>query len=254
MLPSSYTCKPKATRRQALPTGRFFVLLALLYWGNFRAGLAQPAWVDTLRYSLHQPPKFVFQVTSFNSFVSNDFANFTGFRMGLNYNHRLRFAMGLLTLDGNAVVSPVSIREGDFSYVTNGQLKTTFLTFSGEYIFYSKYPWQFTVLPFQAGIGGAHYEYNSRLDSNRRVSTPDELLFILQPELTGQFNIVRWFGLTANLGYRFTAYSSRELREDFSAPAFSAGVKIFLEEIYKSVFPNGIFRKKRPAPLEEWER
>ena len=59
-------------------------------------------------------PQILFQLTSFNSFVSSDFANFSGFRMGLNYNHRLRFGMGLLTLDGNAVVSAVSIREGIF--------------------------------------------------------------------------------------------------------------------------------------------
>jgi len=249
----SFRLKQK-TRRPLGSAGFFFCFLLLSLVASRKSLHAQPAWVDTLRYSLHQRPKFFFQLTSFNSFVSSDFANFSGFRMGLNYNHRLRFGMGLLTLDGNAVVSAVSIREGDISYITNGQLKTTFLTFSGEYIFYSKYPWQFSAIPFQAGIGGAHYEYNSRLDTNRRVSTPDEFLFILQPELTGQFNIVRWFGLTANAGYRFTAYSSRELREDFSAPAFSAGVKIFIDEIYKRLFPNGIFRKKRPTPVEEWER
>jgi hypothetical protein len=229
------------------------LLFLLLLGPGDRLG-AQPAWVDTLRYSLHQRPKFYFQLASFNSFVSSDFANFSGFRMGLNYNHRLRFGMGLLTLDGNAVVSAVTIEEGNIRYITNGQLRTTFLTFIGEYIFYTRYPWQFTVLPVQAGIGGAHYEYNSRLDTNRRVSTPDEFLFILQPEVTGQYNIVRWIGVTASVGYRFTAYSSRELREDFNAPAFSAGVKIFIDEIYKSLFPNGVFRKKRTAPMEEWER
>ncbi|HRS40090.1 MAG TPA: hypothetical protein P5292_13000, partial [Bacteroidia bacterium] len=138
----SFRLKQK-TRRPLGSAGFFFCFLLLSLVASQKSLHAQPAWVDTLRYSLHQRPKFFFQLTSFNSFVSSDFANFSGFRMGLNYNHRLRFGMGLLTLDGNAVVSAVSIREGDISYITNGQLKTTFLTFSGEYIFYSKYPWQF---------------------------------------------------------------------------------------------------------------
>jgi hypothetical protein len=195
---------------------------------------------DTLCQSLKHPPTFFFNLLSFNSFINDDFVNFYGFRMGLQYNRRVKFGFGLFQLSPNAVVSSINVMEDTTRYVTNGNLEARYFSLAAEYIFYNRYPWQVSILPVDFGIGGAHYSFNSRSGGGRRLETPDVALIFYQPGVTAQFSIVKWFGLAASAGYRFTLYSSKEVKEDFNAPGFSAGIKLFLDEVYNAVFPHGV--------------
>jgi hypothetical protein len=72
------------------------------------------------------------------------------------------------------------------------------------------------------------------------LETMDVPLVFYQPTVTAQYSLFSWFGLSAAVGYRTTLYSSGQVTEDWSSVAFSAGVKVFLDEAYREVFPHGI--------------
>jgi hypothetical protein len=93
-------------------------------------------------------------------------------------------------------------------------------------------------------VGTARYEYIRRSDKHR-VSTASETVIIFQPELVGQYSVFRWIGLGASFGYRKTLYSSKNIRENFNSPTFSIGLKLFMDEIFKMTFPNGLKGKKK---------
>lgn len=218
-------------------------LLMLCFSGEMRAeGFLNRdrAWMDTIHYSLHQRPKYFFNITSFKSFLGNRFVNFFGFRMGVNYNKRVKFGLGFYSLDPQAVVSEITVQEDGQSVQTNGKLNARFFSVTAEYIFYSDYPWQFSVFPLELGVGGAHYKYNSRLGDGRQLETPDVGIVFYQPAVTAQYSILKWLGVAVGGGYRTTLYSSREVKQDFDSFTLNAGIKLFLDEAYRAAFPDGI--------------
>jgi hypothetical protein len=58
--------------------------------------------------------------------------------------------------------------------------------------------------------------------------------------VTAQYYLFRWFGLGASVGYRMTLYASEQVKEDWSAIGFSAGIRVLMDELYHEVFPDGI--------------
>ena len=196
--------------------------------------------MDTVQYSLKQKPKIFFNLTTFNSTVSGEFVAFSGIRVGLNYNKRVKFGLGLYGLN-TQVVSSIRV-EGDSSYDTNAELKLAFFALSAEYVFFHRYPWQFSFVPFQIALGEGHYEYVKEPDKIRTETTKQSIV-LYEPSVMGQYSIFRWIGLGASVGYRFRLYSDKELKEDLSSPTFSFGLRLFVDELYKMAFPNGLCGK-----------
>jgi hypothetical protein len=218
-----------------------FVIGCLLLFFSPRVS-AQWQWRDSLNYSIRQKPKFYISVSTYFSFIDQDLARFTGFRMGLNYNKRLRFGIGYYGLSSQ-VVNSINVEDNNVPYTTNGELKYGFLCLSAEWIFYKDQPWQFSVLPLQFGFGSAHFEY-LRVPDKQLTSTEHASVFTYEPDFTAQYTIIKWIGLGASLGYRMTVVKPKGISENFNAPTFSIGVKLFVDEIYHSAFPDGIHLKK----------
>jgi hypothetical protein len=148
--------------------------------------------------------------------------------------------MGFFLMNPNDVTSSIIVHEDTVQFSTVGELQVRYLSLSGEYVFYRRQPWQFSIYPVDIGFGGAHYRYISQRGSHPRLETPDEPLLFYQPSVTAQYSLFSWVGLSAYLSYRTTLYSSQRVREDWSAIGFSAGVKVFLDEAYREIFPDGL--------------
>jgi hypothetical protein len=186
---------------------------------------------DTIVYSLHQKPKFFVTLASFGTFIDGDFANFNGIRTGLNFNQRVKFGLGYFALANRAVVSTIDINENGNSYQTNGELHIHFFSLSAEYLFSkNESPWQFTIIPFQLGIGKSGYDYISRALQSK-VSTSNELILMYQPEISAQYTIMKWLGIGLTTGYRFTLLRTEKLTEHLNAPTFAVDVRIFVDEL-----------------------
>jgi len=220
------------------------ILLLSLIFCSVLAGKSSNAQVlDTVSYSLKQKPKLFLNFVPFNSYISRDIANFSGIRVGLNYNKRIKFGVGYFALTNSSVVSPVVIEDDGPAYETSGELNFHFFSVTTEYIFYQQSPWQFSFIPLQLGLGRASYDYIRRSEF-RRVATKAETVFIIHPDFNAQYTVLDWLGFGASLGYRVSLNGSKNVREDFNSPTFSLTLKVFVDELYKMAFPNGIKSKK----------
>lgn len=188
--------------------------------------------LDTIVYSLKQKPKFFLNLNTFNSVVSNEMVNFFGFKTGVNYNKRVKFGVGYYVMTSKKVVSPISVSNDSVQYTTNGELRLNFFSFSAEYIYYISYPWQFSFTPFQFSLGEGHYNYITEPDKVH-TKTKGQSVVLYEPNVSGQYSVFKWLGFAVSVGYRAKVYSSKELKEDLSAPTFAIGVRIFVDELYK---------------------
>jgi hypothetical protein len=116
--------------------------------------------------------------------------------------------------------------------------------FSGEYVFARDYPWTFSVIPFYMGVGNAYYQYISESDK-KLIDINEHTIVTYQPQLTASYNILKWVGLGGSVGYRFTPFAPGQIHTDVESFTYSFGLVFFLDPIYKAVFPNGIFKKKK---------
>ncbi|MBP6334129.1 MAG: hypothetical protein KA444_01560 [Bacteroidia bacterium] len=219
-------------------------LILTLFFGFVLSGTKAHAQLrDTIRYSLTQRPKLFLNFVPFNSYINKNIATFSGIRAGVNFNRRVKFGLGYFALTNNSVVSEVLITDDGVAYTTDGELNFHFFSINAEYIFYNKYPWQFSFIPLQFGLGRASYDYIRRSE-DARVATDAESVFIFYPDVSGQYNILNWLGAGASLGYRVTVNGSDNVQDDFNSPTFSITLKVFLDELYKMAFPNGLKGKK----------
>jgi hypothetical protein len=191
--------------------------------------------LDTIDFSLNKKPKFFFTFANHNTFIDHQYANVNGTRLGVSFNRRVRFGVGFFNLVNNSIVTTIPIKENDQEYTTEGQLSFSFIAFSAEYFYYNKYPWQFGVMPFNIGIGQAHYDYINR-PQGIRVSTEHETIVLYQPEFSGQYSIFRWIGVGTAIGYRLILYREHKVNTDLNAPMFSFDIRLFLDEIYNMIF------------------
>ena len=154
--------------------------------------------------------------------------------IGLTTSQRYKFQNGgslgfLLNLSQS---SEYEYREGnDNTFDTNGQLELYYFNLSAEYLFYDKFPWQFSVVPFNVAFGSGHYEYVSHA-SGTRVNGPSEFLMTYQPDITAQYNILTWFGFGVTTGYRFTLYRSLEQTKALPGINFSVDFRLSIDELY----------------------
>jgi hypothetical protein len=218
---------------------RLLLLIALL---TALSSATSAQWLDTVNYSLKQRPKFFLNLTTFSSVVSGNVVRFSGFRAGLNYNKRVKFGAGFYGLN-TQVVSSILVEDDTGSYATDAELRLDFFSVSAEYIFFHRPPWQFSFIPFQISVGAGYYDY-IRSSDKVRTSTPRQSVVLYEPALMGQYSIFRWLGLGASAGYRFRLHASRELKQDLSAPTFSFGLRLFVDELYLMAFPEGLCKKK----------
>ncbi len=221
-----------------------FVLLFFICGSIFSATSSNAQILDTIQYSLSQRPKLFFNFVPFNSYISQNIATFSGIRVGLNYNKRVKFGLAYFGLTNSSVVSPITIEDDGPAYTTSGELNFHFFSITAEYIFYHKDPWQLSFIPFQLGFGRASYDYIRRSES-KRVSTHPESVMILFPDFSAQYSILNWLGLGSSLGYRFSLNGSKNVREDFNSPTFSLTLKVFVDELYMMAFPNGLKAKTK---------
>jgi len=218
------------------------VFIALLHGGpsTLMASDRIEGFFSKTRASLRHRPEYFLNLAGFGTFISGDAANFFGFRTGLNYDKKLKFGIGFFMMNPNDVTSQITVQEDTIIGNVTGELQVRYFSLTAEYVFFNRRPWQFSVFPVDVGLGGGHYRYISQLSSHPRLETQDVPLVFYQPAVTAQYSLFSWFGLGASVGYRMTLYSSREIKEDWSSIGFSAGVRVFIDEAYREVFPNGI--------------
>ncbi|MCW5918764.1 MAG: hypothetical protein KIS71_03175, partial [Bacteroidetes bacterium] len=61
---------------------------------------------------------------------------------------------------------------------------------------------------------------------------------LFEPAITGHYKLIRWVGIGFGVGYRVMLKNNKQLKDNLSSPIYILRLKIFVDEIYRTVFPS----------------
>ena len=173
-----------------------------------------------------------FSFDSRNSFIDNSRAKIFGFLAGVNYDNRLYFALGY-----NQLYPPTTNFDEQYYFINKEnrkdsvteKLKLFYISASVEYVFYTTKHWSLS-MPLQIGVEDTYYKYNLY---GKNIKLNEKLNFVYEPSVSVQYKFCKFFGVGANLGYRFMISSNRKLNQKFTSPIYAFSAIIYYYEVYK---------------------
>jgi hypothetical protein len=184
-----------------------------------------------------------FQLDTYYSFIGNKGADVWGFRAGVSLNNEWKFTAGYNKIKAD-IIEYKTLPQSELPYSTHpvvkAQLYLKYYPLSAEYVFFSKDPWQLSV-PVSIGYGRSYFEYFDSKNAPRDIFKHGVL--VNYDGISAQYKVVKWVGLGAGLGYRVMLVNNPNISTNFNSPVFSFQIKIFLNEVVHSLFPNGLMNK-----------
>ncbi len=208
-----------------------WLLLVFLFQCFVLTVQSQPA-LDTIKDCLTKKPKFYFSFDSRNSFIDHSRAKIFGFLMGMNYANRLYCAVGY-----NQLYPPTSNFDETYYYMNadnkrdsvKQELKLYYVSASVDYVFYKSHHWSLS-MPLQIGIGTNYYRYNQGGTTHR---LGQQINIVYEPAVAVEYKLCRYFGVGAEMGYRFMVGSDRKLNAKFTSPIYAFSFILYYFDIYK---------------------
>ena len=200
---------------------RYVLLVSVLVSASAQAQL-----MDSIRIFLQEQPRIVAKLDFRGSFVSNSRVSMWGAKVGLEHARRFQYGLGYSFL----FTDVERVREVAGVGTVNTGLNMGYLTPYVDYAFYLRGPWEARI-PVQLGIGRGSIHY--RDTAGRRQVVQRSALLLYEPAMTIQYRFGRYFGLGAGWGFRIAFRLSGALDERITAPIYTAGVRVFLGEIWR---------------------
>jgi hypothetical protein len=210
-----------------------FVILSTpaLSWN----GDKHPSWKNSNQASNNRKIKPYFQLDSYYSFIGNRSADVIGFKAGIEWNNKWRFAAGYNQIKSDIVENKV-LPTSEIQYANNdtmrAQLYLRYFPLMAEYVFYDKDAWQLSA-PINLGYGRSYFQYYGINNQKRRIF--EHGVMVSELGLNAQYKIMKWFGLGAGVGYRVMLLNNPAIDTKFSSPIFSFRIKLFPGAIYNSI-------------------
>ncbi len=202
---------------------RILALSCLLLAGTLHAQL-----FDSLQEILTRHKSIDARIESRNSFINNQLISVTGVRLGVAFQRKLRIGGGLSWL--NSSWSDNEFNSGND--VQSQYLKFGYICFYVDFVFHKTKRWQLSV-PIQIGTGLAWYQPENKFRWD--PSDAKNFMLLYEPGITVQYKIVRWFGLGADVAYRFAAV--RKFGDKLNSPTYSFKIMIWFDQLYYLMFP-----------------
>jgi hypothetical protein len=169
-----------------------------------------------------------------NSFITARQAKIFGFKIGLDFNDQTKLGIGYNALATSFVKERV-VWGNDFeNYIVPSTLKFVYISPYFEYVFHRNEKWEHSI-PLQFGYGYAWYEYLSNEGVKSKFNRKPILVY--EPSMTSQYRIIPWLGVGVGLGYRLVLINNSAFDENFNAPVYVLRTRIYLELLYRSIFP-----------------
>jgi hypothetical protein len=208
---------------------------------------------DTHLFSFKAKPKFFLTFDRTSSFVGGKAASTNELKLGMEFKKKLRLGIGIGELVSDVVAEKTIVAEQTGHDSTlNAELTLSFFSFNSEYVFYDSKRWQIA-MPVGIGIGSSYFSYYDKVNGEYKKKRTDEGdVMIVAASGMATYRILRWVGFSAGLGYRFAVVNNANVKETFNSPVYVFKVRIFMGEIYKSVFPRGLCGKRNPPYSNEY--
>lgn len=216
--------------------------------------MAQSDPYPLISFRTNPKPKIFLTFDRTGSFVGGKPANTNEIKMGLEFRKKIRLGIGFGALVSDVVAQKrVLTPDTGHDSLVAAQLSLSFLSLNAEYIFYDSKRWQMA-MPIGMGFGTSYFSYFENTGEGeyktKRLDEGGVVMFNAHGLLT--YRIIRWVGLSAGAGYRVAVVSNSKVEENFNSPVYIFKIRIFLGEIYKSVFPRGISGKRNPPYTNDY--
>ena len=201
------------------------------------------------KHGFWHKPKIILGLGGHNSLVAGEKVRIGGMRLGLEFNHKWRFGVGL-----NYLSPPIHRLGGTEQSPIFYQIDFGYINIFGEYIFLNNRRWELSV---PVVIGGGGTTISSRTDEND-VFVPDRGVTLTVRKISGvgYYKIWKWLGLGLSLGYRDVSSESEKdpklaalVAEAFDGPTWAIKTKIYVGELFRA-----IFKKKKKGKTETIDR
>ena len=203
--------------------------------------------LDSLQASLKKTPRLLGGVATKNTFINGFRSPIYTARIGLDFDSRIKFGMGISWLKlskyevgRNNTPFYIDKTFADLSgyHTVHPALQFRYVNLFVDYVYYNVGKWQFSV-PVQIGIGDSRYKYSY---GDENVIEARHIIFLYEPVVSGQYKIIKWFGVGLDVGYRIMVISNKNIGSKFNSPVYDIKTIIFWGELYKAVMneKNGI--------------
>ena len=205
------------------------------------------AVADTPFFSFRHKPKLFLTLDRTSSFVAGKGAATNEIRTGIEFQKKLRLGIGFAVLASDVVSDKtVTTQVTQVDSIVSSKLSLSYFTMSAEYSFYNSKRWQIT-MPATIGIGSSYFNYYEKIDGDYQTLKADEGgVVLIGMSGIATYRILRWVGLSGGLGFRQIIVNNGKVKESFNSPVYLFRIRIFMGEIYKTIFPRGILGKQDP--------
>lgn len=207
----------------------FYILIIICFLGfNSRA-----QFVDSISDAILSKPKLSIRLDNRFSFTASTPSKIVAFKVGAEFKDKFRVGGGYNLLN-STLTKPVYINENNVDTSLTSYLKMSYMSYFIEYVFYRDKRWEFSI-PLQIGVGNTHYEYNY---GGFKFRNNWSVIVNYEASVSGHYRIIKWFGIGAGFGYQLMLKDNPAIEENFNTPIYVIKFKIFLGDIYRSVFPS----------------
>lgn len=209
-------------------------------------------YLDSLHEVFTHKSSIDARIESRYSFINNSIINVTGVRLGVAFQRKLRIGGGLSWLKSDYASTFYPIDLTGKKDTLKRYLKFGYFCFYIDFVFYKTQRWQLSV-PIQAGIGSLWFQKGKLY--HFWGNDHKYLLALYEPGITAQFKVFKWFGLAADVAYRFSAKNNSKIRQDYDgpeshykvlawSPTYSFKISLWFDQLYYEAFPKSKITKK----------
>jgi hypothetical protein len=209
-------------------------------------------YLDSLHEVFRHKSSIDARLESRYSFINNQITSVTGVRLGVAFQRKLRIGGGLSWLETDYEVTFHPRNIYGKTDTLNRFLKFGYMCFYIDFVFYKTKHWQLSV-PIQAGAGLLWLQKGKLY--NVYGGDRKYFLALYEPGITAQFKIFKFFGLGADVAYRFSLKNNKKIRERYDAPSsdykvlpwsptYSFKILFWLDQLYFEAFPKSKITKR----------
>lgn len=205
----------------------FVTVFFFLFQINTKAQL-----VDSISEAVKFKPKLSFRLDNRFSFTATTPSKIIAFKIGAEFNEKFKVGGGYNLLN-STLTKDVEFKENGVDTVLTSNLKMSYMSYFIEYVFFRNKRWEFSI-PLQIGIGNTHYEYHF---GEFKFRNNWSMIVNYEASISGQYKIIKWVGIGAGFGYQLMLKDNPAIKENFNTPIYVVKLKIFMGDIYRSIFP-----------------
>lgn len=197
-------------------------------------------FLDTIKSVTKKRPSIDIRLESRHSFISNGIVKVSGVRLGLIFQKKLKVGIGYSWLNSDVSQNIEIINSEGKKQIVKNYLEFNYGALYTDFVFYKENRWQLSV-PLQLGVGTAWFQHTN---SNVKVLSKKHFLLLYEPGISVQYKLVKWFGVGADIGYRFTLKNTQYVGDKLNSPAYAFKLLFWFDQLFYTIAPKHQLTKK----------